>query len=98
MDQRLLFVGREDGKLLAMKQLAQGGLKAPMLVFVQSKDRAVQLHAALRTEGWNALDVLHADRTTAEVSIHRGMERTARGQDDRRGEHARFCDSYAVAV
>ncbi len=35
--QRLLFVGREEGKLLALRQLVQGGLKPPVLVFVNNK-------------------------------------------------------------
>lgn len=38
--QRLLFVGRENGKLLALRQLLGGGLKPPVLVFVSSKERA----------------------------------------------------------
>ena len=40
VDQKLLFVGREEGKLLEMRQMASRGYEAPMLVFVQSKDRA----------------------------------------------------------
>ena len=35
--QRLLFVGREAGKLLALRQLLREGLKPPVLVFVASK-------------------------------------------------------------
>ncbi len=38
--QRLKYVGREGGKLLAMRQLLMEGLRPPILVFVQSKDRA----------------------------------------------------------
>lgn len=40
IDQRLVYVGREEGKLLAMRQLVQDGLRPPVLVFLQSKDRA----------------------------------------------------------
>lgn len=40
IDQRLVYVGREEGKLLAMRQLVQEGLRPPVLVFLQSKDRA----------------------------------------------------------
>ena len=65
-------MGREDGKLLALRQLAAAGLKPPILIFVQSKDRAAQLHTALRLEGWN-VDSLHADRTPAEVRRGRGV-------------------------
>lgn len=40
IDQRLIFVGKEEGKLLAMRQLVQEGVSPPVLVFLQSKDRA----------------------------------------------------------
>lgn len=44
IDQRLVYVGREEGKLLAIRQVVQEGLRPPVLVFLQSKDRAkVQL-------------------------------------------------------
>lgn len=43
VEQRLVYVGREDGKILAMKQLVQEGLTPPVLIFVQSKERADQL-------------------------------------------------------
>lgn len=42
--QRLLFVGREEGKLLALRQALAGGLAPPVLVFVASKERAQALH------------------------------------------------------
>ena len=41
--QSLLFVGREEGKLLEMKQMAARGFAPPALVFVQSKDRVNDL-------------------------------------------------------
>ena len=41
-----------SGKLSAMRQLVTSGkLKPPVLVFVQSKDRATQLYEALRFDG-----------------------------------------------
>lgn len=42
--QRLLFVGREEGKLLALRQLIAEGLRPPVLVFVATKERAKELH------------------------------------------------------
>ena len=62
IEQRLLFVGREDGKLVAMRQLIQEGLKPPVLVFVQSKARAIELFRELVYDGIN-VDMIHADRT-----------------------------------
>ena len=40
IEQRLMFVGREEGKLLAIRQLVQQGLRPPVLVFLQSKVKA----------------------------------------------------------
>lgn len=40
IDQKLVFVGREDGKLLAIRQIVQAGLRPPVLLFLQSIDRA----------------------------------------------------------
>lgn len=64
VEQKLLFVGSEGGKLLAMRQMFQQGLRPPVLVFVQSKDRAKQLHRELTYDGVN-VDVIHADRSQA---------------------------------
>ena len=48
IDQRLVFVGREDGKLLAIRQLIQQGqLKPPVLLFLQNKERAKELYREL---------------------------------------------------
>ena len=62
ISQRLVFVGREDGKLLAMRQLVQEGLKPPVLIFLQSKERAKELFKELVYDGIN-VDVIHAERT-----------------------------------
>lgn len=62
VDQELLFVGSESGKLLAFRDLVRNGLQPPVLVFVQSKDRAQQLFNELIYDGIN-VDVIHADRT-----------------------------------
>ncbi|KDO17282.1 hypothetical protein SPRG_17286 [Saprolegnia parasitica CBS 223.65] len=62
INQRLLFVGKEEGKLVAMKQLIQEGLKLPVLMFVQNKDRAKELFHELVYDGIN-VGAIHADRT-----------------------------------
>ncbi|CAM9170783.1 unnamed protein product [Choristocarpus tenellus] len=61
IEQRLVYVGREEGKLLAMRQLVQEGLHPPVLVFLQSKDRAKELFHELVYDGIN-VDVIHAGR------------------------------------
>jgi ATP-dependent RNA helicase DDX52/ROK1 len=64
--QDLIFAGRESGKLLALRRLVQeGALKPPVLIFVQSKERAEQLFHELVYDNLN-VDVMHADRTPAQ--------------------------------
>lgn len=62
VDQELTFVGQESGKLLAMRQLIVKGFHPPVLVFVQSKDRAKELFNELIYDGLN-VGVIHSDRT-----------------------------------
>lgn len=60
--QELQFVGSEDGKLHALRSLIQeGGLKPPVLLFVQSIDRAKDLFHELVYDGLH-VDVIHSDR------------------------------------
>ncbi|NP_001116486.1 probable ATP-dependent RNA helicase DDX52 [Xenopus tropicalis] len=62
VEQSLLFVGSETGKLLAMRDLVKKGFTPPVLVFVQSIERAKELFHELIYEGIN-VDVIHAERT-----------------------------------
>lgn len=66
IDQQLLFVGREHGKIIAMRNLFHEGYKPPVLVFVQSKERAQELYNELIYDGMK-IDVIHSDRTKAQV-------------------------------
>jgi len=63
--QRLLFVGREEGKLIALRNLVREGIAPPVLVFVQSKDRADQLYKELVAENIQ-LEVMSPYRSTHE--------------------------------
>ncbi|KAM4546146.1 putative ATP-dependent RNA helicase DDX52 isoform 2-T2 [Odontesthes bonariensis] len=62
VEQELLFVGTENGKLVAMRDIIKKGFMPPMLVFVQSIERARELFHELVYEGIN-VDVIHAERT-----------------------------------
>ncbi len=62
VDQKLVYVGSEKGKLLALRQLIAEGVKPPVLVFVQSKDRAQDLLKELNMLGLQA-DAIHSDRS-----------------------------------
>ncbi|GAX15228.1 ATP-dependent RNA helicase DDX52/ROK1 [Fistulifera solaris] len=65
IDQRLMFVGNEQGKLLAIRQLVQRGeFDFPALVFCQSQERAQALFAELLYDGIR-VDVIHAGRSKA---------------------------------
>ncbi len=61
VEQKIVYVGKEDGKLSTLRQLIRDGFEPPMLIFVQSKDRAKELYHELTCEGVNA-NVIHADR------------------------------------
>ncbi|XP_030848092.1 probable ATP-dependent RNA helicase DDX52 isoform X2 [Strongylocentrotus purpuratus] len=62
IEQELIFVGSESGKLLAVRNLFSKGFTPPVLVFVQSKERAKELFQELIYDGYN-VDVIHADKT-----------------------------------
>lgn len=48
--QSLLYCGTEEGKLLAMRNMLREQFEPPMLIFVQSKERARQLYNELAYE------------------------------------------------
>eukprot|EP00931_Biecheleriopsis_adriatica_P038053 TRINITY_DN21823_c0_g1_i1.p1 TRINITY_DN21823_c0_g1~~TRINITY_DN21823_c0_g1_i1.p1 ORF type:complete len:570 (+),score=130.49 TRINITY_DN21823_c0_g1_i1:84-1793(+) len=63
VEQKLLFITSEDGKLYSFRQLLQDGqIKPPALIFVQSKERAKELFGELVYDGV-FVDAIHADRT-----------------------------------
>lgn len=65
ISQKLVFVGDESGKPIAMRQLIQKGLKVPVLCFVQSVERAKQLFHELVYEGVR-VDVIHSQRSASQ--------------------------------
>lgn len=65
VDQTLKFVGTESAKLLAVREIFREGVSPPVLIFVQSKDRARQLFAELMYDGLN-IDIIHSDRKQKE--------------------------------
>jgi ATP-dependent RNA helicase DDX52/ROK1 len=63
IDQQLMFVGREEGKLLAIRQLvARGHLHPPAIIFLQSQERAQALFEELLYDKMH-VDVIHAGRS-----------------------------------
>lgn len=72
IQQELKFVGREEGKLLAIRQLVAEGITPPVLIFMQSKERAQALFGELLYDGIR-VDVIHAGRSHAnrELSVQK---------------------------
>lgn len=64
--QRLIFAGREDGKIIALRNLIQEGkLTPPALLFTQSIERSKELFRELAFDGVN-VEVMHSDRTATQ--------------------------------
>ena len=63
--QKLLFVGQEEGKIMAIRQLVEQGFKPPCLIFVQSIERARELHKELVYDNIK-VDVIHSERSKQE--------------------------------
>ncbi|KAL7532454.1 hypothetical protein ACHAXR_004640, partial [Thalassiosira sp. AJA248-18] len=68
IQQELQFVGREEGKLLAIRQLVAHGITPPILIFLQSKDRAQALYNELLYDGIH-VDVIHAGHSPSKREI-----------------------------
>jgi ATP-dependent RNA helicase DDX52/ROK1 len=63
VDQKIVYAGNEQGKLIAIRQMVQNGeLKPPVIVFVQSIQRAKALFHELLYDKVN-VDVIHGERT-----------------------------------
>jgi ATP-dependent RNA helicase DDX52/ROK1 len=62
ISQSLQFVGREEGKLLAIRQIVTKGLHPPVIIFLQSKDRAQALYLELLYDNIH-VDVIHAGKS-----------------------------------
>ncbi|KAG7028005.1 DEAD-box ATP-dependent RNA helicase 57 [Cucurbita argyrosperma subsp. argyrosperma] len=63
--QKLVFAGSEEGKLLALRQSFSESLNPPILIFVQSKERAKDLYGELAFENIK-VNVIHSDLSEIE--------------------------------
>ena len=66
--QKLLYVGQEEGKLVAIRQLLQSGFKPPVLIFVQSIERAKELFHELVYDDMN-VDTIHSERSKSQRDL-----------------------------
>ncbi|KAG5670267.1 hypothetical protein PVAND_000544 [Polypedilum vanderplanki] len=65
VEQELKYVGVESAKLQCIRDIFNEGIQPPILIFLQSKDRAKQLFSELMYDGIN-IDVMHSDRSEKE--------------------------------
>ena len=65
VEQSLVYTGTEKGKLLALYNLIREGVKPPVLIFVQEKERAKELFEELKSDRHLNLkvDVIHSGRS-----------------------------------
>jgi ATP-dependent RNA helicase DDX52/ROK1 len=66
VEQELKYVGTEAAKLLGVREIFREGVSPPVLIFVQSKDRAKQLFSELMYDDNMNIDIIHSDRTQRE--------------------------------
>lgn len=64
VSQSLMFVGKEEGKLLAIRQIIAKGITPPVIIFMQSKERAQALYLELMYDNVH-VDVIHAGKSQA---------------------------------
>ncbi|KAL6941265.1 RNA-dependent ATPase rok1 [Hanseniaspora osmophila] len=63
IEQKIIYCGNEEGKLIAIRQLVQEGeFKPPVIIFLESITRAKALYHELLYDKLN-VDVIHAERT-----------------------------------
>jgi len=57
-------VGKEEGKLVAIRNIISRGIKPPVLIFVQNKERNLELYNELKYDPIR-VDYISADKTQA---------------------------------
>lgn len=59
--QELIYVGNEDGKVLSLRELIMSGIKVPVLIFVETKEKAKFLANEFIYDDLN-IDFIHSER------------------------------------
>eukprot|EP01060_Flectonema_neradi_P003359 TRINITY_DN12156_c0_g1_i3.p1 TRINITY_DN12156_c0_g1~~TRINITY_DN12156_c0_g1_i3.p1 ORF type:complete len:562 (+),score=78.58 TRINITY_DN12156_c0_g1_i3:83-1768(+) len=65
VDQRLVYCGKETGKMGAIRELIHNGIEPPVLLFVQSIERAKDLYNELQCLG-QKVAAIHSDRAAGQ--------------------------------
>jgi ATP-dependent RNA helicase DDX52/ROK1 len=67
IDQKLIYAGTDDGKLVAFRRYLRDGLLVPpVLIFCEGKDHAKTLLRELRIEVGDHVDAMHGERSPAQ--------------------------------
>lgn len=67
VDQELIYVGNEAGKILSLKEIVYSGIEVPVLIFVETKERAKHLANEFLYDDLN-IDFIHSERDQKERS------------------------------
>lgn len=67
VEQKLVYTGNENGKMVALKEHLRLGMKPPVLIFVNSREKAKQLIFDLMYEKVR-IDMISGDRSPEERS------------------------------
>lgn len=65
IDQRLVYVGQEEGKLMALRQMLIEGIEPPVIIFTETIERAQVLYEELLPHRIN-VDMIHSGRSQSE--------------------------------
>lgn len=65
VQQDLIYVGNEDGKMLALKEIIKTGVEVPVLIFVETKQKAKKLANDFSYDDLN-IDFIHSERDQKE--------------------------------
>ena len=63
-----MYVGNEEGKIIALRNQFKKGFEPPILIFVETKEKAEYLFKELIYDNIN-VDLISADRTQTQVMI-----------------------------
>lgn len=65
VEQELIFVANDQGKMLALRDLIHSGIETPVLIFVETKERAKTLAREFNYDDLN-IDFIHSEREQKE--------------------------------
>ncbi|KAI0989023.1 hypothetical protein GJ496_005480, partial [Pomphorhynchus laevis] len=65
VEQKLIYAGNEEGKMIGLRNLFFEGLQSPILIFVQTKQRAADLFKELLYDGYMVASI-HSNLTQSQ--------------------------------